>query len=126
MAAPDEVEEIIEEFSDVGGAHKIIQAQLAEVTAEKNPQLFIVEDFEFAIRTDQQVVAIVVKRRDPDRLGSGATQGVAQTCAHLVGGVYRVGERENLVGTGISLPDQMRDAACEDGCFTRACARDQQ
>src|SRR5215472_8145247 len=101
MTAPGEVEEIIKEFSDICRAHKIIQVQLADVAAKKNPQLFIVEDFEFAIRTDEQVVAIVVKRRDPNFLSSRGTQGVAQTCAHLVGGVHCVGERKNLVGAGI-------------------------
>jgi hypothetical protein len=52
-----------------------------------------------------------------------AAQIVPEPLQHDIGCVHGVGERENLVGSGVTFPYQVSDTASEDGRLARARAR---
>jgi hypothetical protein len=53
VTAADKVEQVVQELGDVSRAHEIVQSQFAEILAQKNPQLFVVQDAEVATTSNQ-------------------------------------------------------------------------
>src|SRR5581483_6119860 len=51
VATADEIEQVVKKLGYVGGTHKVIQPQFADVAAEKNPQLLFVQHSEGLVRT---------------------------------------------------------------------------
>src|SRR5437868_506146 len=60
MAAAHEVEQVFQELSHIGRAHKISQAQLADALTQENPQVLVVQDAKVLAGTNEQIVAVGV------------------------------------------------------------------
>src|ERR1051326_5677740 len=100
--------------------------QFADVAAEKYPELFIVQNFEVTLFSNQQVVAKGVKGFDLQSFRVCFAEFGLDALPHFVGGIDGVGDGKNLVGTSISLFDQSSNAAREDGRFAGTGAGDDQ
>ena len=111
VAAPSKFQQVIEKLSGVGGANVVVQSQIADVTAEKDPELFVVENVEVALLRNEQVVAKGVKGFNLQPFGAGFAEFRLDALPHFVGGIDGVGDSKNLVGTSMSRLNQSGDAA---------------
>ena len=73
----------------------------------------------------QQARAERVKGRNPHAAAVRAQQGL-DALAHFSGGLVRERHRENLVGLGVAVADEIRDPAGDDAGLARPGAREDQ
>ena len=116
VATADELQQVGEELSDIGGADVMFEVQVTNATAKINPEILFIENAEIFACAPQQHQAIVVERR----CLNGLAQKLAHTLLHLGGGIHGVGEGEDLVGAGITFSDQALDAVGEYRSFSSA------
>ena len=119
VAAAREVEQIGEKLGDVGGAHKIVQAQFANAFAQIDPKVLVVEHPERGPVAGQQFVRIVVEGARPQAGNIHAAQFAAHALAHFLGCVFGVGQRQDLFGLGVAFPHQTGNALGQDRRLSR-------
>ena len=115
VAAADKVQQVGEKLAHVGRADVVLQTELAEPLAQVDPQIFLVEHTELPARRLQQLVAIIVE-------GGGVNLPAAQqsgnAAAHLLGGIPRIGEGENLLRFRVSFLNQAGDSVGQNRGFS--------
>ena len=117
MAAAHKIQQIVQKLRDIRGANVMLKMKLADSAAQVNPKIFVIEHSKIFMNALQHIEAIVVKGGSVHLL---ASQQLAYAFAHLVGGISRVGERENLVRISVAFPHQTLDAMRQDGSFPGA------
>ena len=120
VTAADEIQQVVQELGNIGGADVMFQAQFADAAAQVDPEILVVEDAEIFVDALKQVKAVVVE-------GGGihlfAAEKFADAVAHFVGRISRVSKGEDLVGVGVALAHQTLDAVSENRSLACAGAR---
>ncbi len=98
VTAADEIQQVVQELGNIGGADVVLETQFANAATEVDPEILVVEDSEILVHALQQVEAIVVESGGvhiptANQLGDAIT--------HLPGGIDGVGQREDFVRLGV-------------------------
>ena len=120
MTTADEVEQVVQELCRGRRPYVIVQAELAQILPQENPQLLVIQDSETAVCTVKQIVAVGVKSSDLNALRFGDAGFPLYAQEHFLRRIVRVRKRNNLVRTRVTLSNQLSNAAGQDGCLARA------
>src|SRR5208282_5915526 len=96
LATTHEIEQAIEELPDVGSAHKVFEAQIANTAAQVHPEILVVEHAKTSAATLQQSVAPSMKCAGLQAVDDGSLQFPSHAGQHLRGGIVGIGERNNF------------------------------
>jgi len=116
MTTAEESQQITAKLSHIRGADVVLQVKIVNSLAEKDPEIFFVEDGKLFSRANQQVIAVVVKCGGMNLLAEKR----ADALAHLASGGHGVGEGEHFVGPGVALLNETGDAVDQDRGFAGA------
>ena len=122
MTATDEIEQVIEELADIGGAYVVLEMKVADSAPQINPKIFSSRTPKSLLRTFQQFQGN--SRGRSAALHGFAAEQFADALLHLFGGIDRVGQRKNLVRLRVAFANQALDAVGQDRRFAGACASD--
>src|SRR5580698_4562968 len=64
LAAPHETQEIMEKLADIGCAHEVVQAQVADTLPQIDPQILVIEHAELFTAPAQELIAIFMEGGD--------------------------------------------------------------
>src|SRR3954454_987603 len=109
MAAAYEFQKMVQELRGVRSADIVVQPQLADVAAQKDPQLLVIQNFEVTLLGDEQVVAKRVKGFDLQPFGASLPKFRLHPLPHFIGGINGVGDGQDLIGTSAPLFNQAGD-----------------
>ena len=120
VAAPHEIQQVVEKLADIRRPHKVIQAQFANAFAEVDPEVLVVKHSELLAAAGQQFVAIGVKGSNLQTGGVRPAEFGFNPLPHLPGRIFGVSDGEDLVGANPGIANQAGNASDEDGGFARA------
>jgi len=116
VTAAEKTKQIVEELSGVGRANVVFEVKFTNSFAQKDPQVFFIEDAEGLSGALQDVETVVV---EGGRIYLFAEQR-AYSIPHFFGSGHGVGKGQHLFGLRVLLLNQASDAVNQDGSL--ACA----
>src|ERR1700687_5148726 len=126
LATTHEIKQAIEELPDVGGAHKVLEAQIANTAPQIHPEIPLIEDAKKSVPPMQQSVTPRMKCAGLEPVDIGAFQFLPHARHHFRSGVVALTKRKNFVGARVTFADQISHALREDSGLPRAGAGDHQ
>ncbi len=118
MAAIEEVAQIGKELAQVGGFDETLQLQLIDPLAQEDINILGGQDVEIALVAGEHRLAISVEGGGVD--GGLALQPLLHPLLHLLRGIFREGDGQNLIGPGVALLDQAGNALHQYRSLARA------
>src|SRR5262249_8238934 len=110
LAAPQKVQEIVEKLAHIGGAHKMLQMQLADSLAQLDPQILVSEQPERLAAANQDAVAVFMKGTDVQGAEIHSAELRLHPASHLLGAVLGISDSQDFIGLGVALANEASDS----------------